>query len=241
MARLPYRDMVAFVAALTGPLVVALALVPLRGSVTSVNAALVLVVVVVAVAANGNRPAGALAAVSAAAWFDFFLTEPYQRFTITDRADIETTVLLLIVGLAVSQLAAYGRQLKVVTITDAGYLKLIHDTAEMARSTTSPRVVVDHVRRELTELLNLKECRFEYGSLLGNPPRLERDGSIVWRRRPWDVDRRALSPDEVELRAYRDGSYYGRFMLRGTPGVVPPLQARLVAVTLADQIGAMPG
>jgi Domain of unknown function (DUF4118) len=241
MARLPYRDMVAFVAALAGPLVVALALVPWRDSVTSVNAALILVVVAVAVAANGNRLAGALAAVSAAAWFDFFHTEPYQRFTISDRADIETTVLLLIVGLAVSQLAAHGRRLKVITITDAGYLKRIHDTAEMARSTTSPRVVVEHVRRELIDLLNLEECRFEYGSLLGKPPRLERDGSIVWGRRPWDVDRRALRPDEVELRAYRDGSYYGRFMLRGTPGVAPPLQARLVAVTLADQIGAMPG
>jgi K+-sensing histidine kinase KdpD len=38
--------------------------------------ALVLVVAVVAVAAIGNRLAGALAAVSAAAWFDFFFTVP---------------------------------------------------------------------------------------------------------------------------------------------------------------------
>ena len=241
MGRLLHRDFLAIIAALAGPLVIAVALVPLRGSVSSVNAALILVVVVVAVAANGNRPAGALAAASAAAWFDFFLTEPYLRFTIADRADIETTVLLLVVGLAVSQLAARARRLKVVTITDAGYLRRIHDTVEMARSANSPRVVVDHVRRELTELLNLKECRFEYGSLLGKPPRLERDGSIVWGRRLWDVDRLALPPEEVELRAFRDGSYYGRFMLRGTPGVVPPLQARLVAVTLADQIGAVPG
>ena len=33
----------------------------------------------VAVAANGYRLAGVLAALSAAVWFDFFLTQPYQR------------------------------------------------------------------------------------------------------------------------------------------------------------------
>jgi K+-sensing histidine kinase KdpD len=31
--------------------------------------------------------------------FDFFLTEPYRHFTITDRADVETAVLLLLVGI----------------------------------------------------------------------------------------------------------------------------------------------
>jgi hypothetical protein len=44
----------------------------------------------------------------------------------------------------------------------------------------------------------------------------------------------------MELRTYRDGSYYGRFLMLGTPGVVPPLQARLVAITLADQVSAQP-
>jgi K+-sensing histidine kinase KdpD len=38
------------------------------------------VVVVVAVAATGNRVAGALAALSAATWFDFFFTLPYPGF-----------------------------------------------------------------------------------------------------------------------------------------------------------------
>ena len=75
-------------------------------------------------AATGNRLAGALAAVSAAAWFDFFFTQPYERFTISRSSDVTTFVLLLVVGLAVSQLAAYARRLKAVTIADAGYLAL---------------------------------------------------------------------------------------------------------------------
>ena len=77
-----------WIAALCGlilPVAVAAALVPFRGNFASPAAALVLVLVVVAVASFGSRFAGALAALSAAAWFDFFLTKPYERFTITHR------------------------------------------------------------------------------------------------------------------------------------------------------------
>jgi K+-sensing histidine kinase KdpD len=54
--------------------------------------------------------AGLLAAVSSAVWFDFFLTVPYGRFTIDDRADIETTVLLILVGVAVTEICLWGRR-----------------------------------------------------------------------------------------------------------------------------------
>ena len=57
-----------------------------------------------------SRLAGVLCALSAGVWFDFFLTEPYNRFTIDDRADAETTVLLLLVGVAVTELCARGRR-----------------------------------------------------------------------------------------------------------------------------------
>ena len=63
-----------------------------------------------------------MAAVWAAIWFDFFFTVPYYRFTIRSSADVTTAVLLLLTGLAVSQLAARARRLKVVAVTDAGYL-----------------------------------------------------------------------------------------------------------------------
>ena len=100
--------------------------------------ALLLVVVVVAVAAIGNRVAGAIAAIGAAVWFDFFFTLPYERFTIRSSADVTTFVLLLVVGVAVSQLAAYARRLKVVAITDAGYLAQIHQTASLTQTAKSP-------------------------------------------------------------------------------------------------------
>ena len=237
MARYLNRDGAAIAAALGAPLVVVAALLPFRASWSNTNVALLLVVAVVAVAALGNRVAGALAAVSAAAWFDFFFTRPFERFTIAKPADVTTAGLLLLVGLAVSQLAAHARRLQVIAITDAGYLAQIHDAAELTQTARSPDVVVDHVKGQLTALLDLQACRFEYGSLLGHPPRLEPDGTVVAGQRRWNVELSGLPEGEIELRTFGNGQFYGRFMLQPKPGSRPSLQARLVAVPLADQAG----
>jgi hypothetical protein len=229
----PLRDQLALAAGLVAPLLVALVLVPLRTDLSHTNAALVLVVVVVAVAALGSRTAGVLAALSAAAWFDFFLTRPYETFDISASADVETAVLLLVVGIVVSQLSARARRLEVVTVTDAAHLSRIQRVAALTADT-----VVDEVRRELTDLLGLRTCRFEYGTLLGQPPRLQGDGGVTVGRRSWDVDAGGWPEGEIELRVHGNGRYLGRFMLTPGPGSVPSLQARLVAVTLADQTGA---
>src|SRR5215472_11221813 len=100
MIRRLSRDRLAVLAALVAPVAVAAILVPFRASIPNTDVALVMIPVVVAVAANGYRLAGILAALSVAVWFDFFLTLPYERFTITRRTDIETTVLLLVIGIA---------------------------------------------------------------------------------------------------------------------------------------------
>lgn len=231
------RDRTVVLAGLLVPLAVAAILLPWRASWSNTNVALLLVVAVVAVAALGSRAAGALAAVSAFAWFDFFFTRPYERFTIRGSADITTAVLLLAVGVAVSQLAVRARRLRVITITDAGYLAQIHEAASMAKSADAAETVVDTVKEQLISVLDLEGCRFEYGSLLGHPPRLEPDGTVVTSHGRRDVEHSGFPAGEIELRTFGDGQYYGRFMMMPRPGVKPSLQARLVAVTLADQAG----
>ena len=231
------RNHIALIAGLLVPLAVAAVLMPWRASWSNTNVALLLVVAVVAVAVLGSRVAGVLAAVSAFAWFDFFFTRPYERFTIRGSTDITTAILLLVVGLAVSQLAARARRLRVITITDAGYLGGIQEVASMAKSPVAVETVVDSVREQLIRVLDLESCRFEYGSLLGHPPRLEPDGTVVIGHARWDVEQFGLPAAEIELRAVGNGQYYGRFMMRARPGAKPSLQARLVAVTLADQTG----
>src|SRR5208283_492658 len=88
------RGWIANLSGLVLPLAVAAALVPFRTNFALPAAALVLVLVVVAVGAFGNRFAGLVAALSAAAWFDFFLTKPYETFNITNRPDLQTEISL---------------------------------------------------------------------------------------------------------------------------------------------------
>ncbi|MGW2819245.1 hypothetical protein [Streptomyces sp. NPDC001415] len=56
----------------------------------------------------------------------------------------------------------------------------------------------------------------------------------------WSVERRGWPPTETELRVFGNGHYFGRYMLRPGRADVVPLQTRLVAVPLADQVGAAP-
>ncbi|MFJ5712854.1 DUF4118 domain-containing protein [Streptomyces sp. NPDC093105] len=235
--RVPFRDVTAVAAAVIAPFLVALALLPVRASVAPTNLALVLVVVVVAVSALGNRWAGALAAVSAVAWFDFFHTEPYQSFDIRDRADVETALLLLVVGLLVSQLAARARVMRSVAGTDAEHLERLHRTIRLMRSVGGTKAeLIDRVRRDLAEVLELRECRFtrDAETVGSPPPGLQTDGSVRVEGWIWDLERQGWPDGETELPAGAGGMVRGRFLLTPTPGAVPvPVEARLVAVDLA--------
>src|SRR5437588_9726283 len=78
------------------PIAVASALVAVRGHVASANVALLLGVVVVVAGSFGGRAAGAVAALTAAASYDFFHTKPYLSLLIHDADDVEMTALLLV-------------------------------------------------------------------------------------------------------------------------------------------------
>ena len=236
---MPRRDTVAVLAGLAAPLALAALLVPFRASFPNTDAALALILVVVAVAANGYRLAGILAAVSAAAWFDFFLTRPYERFTINRRADIETTVLLLVIGVAVTEIAVWGRRQHAAASRRAGYLDGINAAAQAAAAGSSPAALIDQVAGQLTRVLSLQSCRFQYGAAgLGRPARLRHDGPVIVADRPWDVDAGLPPGTDTELLVESGGVFQGRFLMTPGPGARPTLEQRLVAVALADQVGA---
>lgn len=232
------RDRLAVVAGLLLPLGVAAALVWFRSSFPNTDSALVLVVVVVGVAANGNRLAGVLASVSAAVWFDFFLTRPYERLVITHRDDIETTVLLMLVGVTVTELAVRGRRQRALAVTDEAYLAAIARSTELATTASSTSDIVTYVRGQLIALLDLRDCRFER-SRFGGLPRLDADGRLRWRETSWDLDQYGMPTSSVELLAEANGRAYARFVLDPKPGSVPPLPARRMASILAGQVGVV--
>jgi K+-sensing histidine kinase KdpD len=234
------RDRLAVVAALVVPLVLTVILVPFRHSFANTDAALALILVVVAVAADGYRLAGYLAALSAAVWYDFFLTRPYEHFNITRRQDIETTVLLLVIGAAVTEIACWGRRQHTNASRRAGYLEGVNAAAGAVAAGSSASELTDQVCGRLTELLSLRSCRFQYGMAgLGHPARLCKDGQVVPGSHRWDTYAEVL-PDgaDTELLAESGGVLQGRFLMRARPNARPTLEQRLVAVALADQVGA---
>jgi K+-sensing histidine kinase KdpD len=238
---MPGRDRLALLGALVAPLALAAILVPFRGRFPNTDAALALLLVVVAVAANGYRLAGVLAAVSAAVWFDFFLTRPYERFTITRREDLETTILLLVIGVAVTEIAVWGRRQHAAASRRAGYLEGIHAAAQAVASGASPSALIDQVASQLTRVLSLESCQFQHGAAgLGRPARMQHDGTVITvQQEPWDVDAEGFPPGtDTELLVESGGVFQGRFLMTPAPGARPALEQRLLAVALADQVGA---
>ncbi len=234
----PYRDQLALVAAVVLPLGVAAILVPFRLSFANTASALILVAVIVAVAALGNRFSGFVATVSATLWFDYFLTQPYERLAITHRPDVETAVCLFAVGIIVTELAARNRHHHATAAEEADYIALIYDMAEMVASGAPASQVLDRVQSEMVQLLHLRACRYESG--LGDRPmmRLEHDGQVMLGGRVWSVHRMGLPGPEMELLVQRRGELLGRFVLTPTPGYAVSYRRRMVAVALADQVSA---
>jgi len=114
------RDLIAILAALAVPVVLTAALVPFRGSFPSTDAALTLLLMVAAIAACGCRLAGLAAAASAAGWFGYSLTRPYERSGIGHPADVRTTIVMLATGAIVAEGVVWGRQRAVAVSWPAG-------------------------------------------------------------------------------------------------------------------------
>jgi K+-sensing histidine kinase KdpD len=234
------RDHLAIAAGLGGPLVLAAILVPFRTRFANTDAALAMILLVVLIAAIGNRLAGYVAAVSAAAWFDFFLTRPYERFTINRATDIETTVLLLFIGIAVTEIAVWGRRQHAAASRRAGYLDGINDAAHAVATGASPATLTDRIASSLVQLLSLHSCQFQYGVAgIGRPARLRRDGTVVLGSQPYDLQLTSLPEGtDIELLVESGGRLQGRFLMRPDPNVPLTREQLLVAVALADQAGA---
>jgi K+-sensing histidine kinase KdpD len=227
-------------AAVLAPLVASAVMSMLRNYLDNTNAALVLVLLVVAAASTGIRLAGILAALSSAAWFDFFLTAPYLTFRINDRADIETTVLLVLVGAAVSEIAYWGRRQQAQASRHEGFLAGVIEAAGVVAAGDSPTdTLVDHVERQLVEILNLDDCVFR-STISSGLPVLQPDGTVARNGRVVDTDRSGLPTDtQIQLLAQSGGTIRGEFLLTAATHIArPSLEARRVAVTLADQVAA---
>ncbi|HVW33840.1 MAG TPA: DUF4118 domain-containing protein [Acidimicrobiia bacterium] len=225
------------------PILVGAALVAVRGHVASANVALVLGVVVVGAGALGGRAAGMVGALTAAASYDFFHTKPYLSLAIHDADDIELTILLLVLGLISGGLA--GRAWTAARERDGGRggLDQIRRLAGAVAEGRPATAVIAMAQTELTQLFHLVDCRFEavpfdHGLEL---PQLERNGVVAHRRyrmQPGGELEVELPAEAIALPVLSRGQIVGRFVLDFGPGAGATLEQRIVAVALADQVGA---
>lgn len=229
---------VTFVLALGGPIAVAAAMSPFRGSFANTAAALVLVAVVVALAVAGGRGAGYFSSLMAALWFDFFLTRPYDHFAISHRPAIETTIALFVVGVLVTELAARSRHHARTSHEGSRYVETFRSLSDLAASPAPSPRVLESVSASLVALLDLRACRFE--RLATNPPlaRVLADGVVDHVGLAWPVEEIGIPGPEAEIVAEWRGRVLGRFVLTPTPGVPVSVERLSVAVALATLAAA---
>jgi K+-sensing histidine kinase KdpD len=230
--------LIALAASAAVPVAVSLVLVPVRGHVPNATVALVLAVVVAILATVGTRCLSAVAAVSASIGFDVFHTRPYGSLTINRAQDIETTVLLLAVGLVVGQLAARNRQHRHLAAETSFDIGRIHAVAEMVASGAPVDQVILAVEYELNDLLGLRSSRFDPAFAERSGPFVERQGAITWGNLQWEYATSGLPAHEITLIVQHQGYPLGRYVLAPLPGKRVTEDQLVAAVALADQAGA---
>lgn len=231
------RVVFALAAGALGPPAVAAVLSPFRGDFADPAAALVLTGVVVAVATFGDRLAGVIGSLSAGAWFDFFVTKPYDRFAISSLRDIETTIALVIVGVAVTEIAVRGRQHYTLAEREGNLLAAIRDVSELVATGASTDIVIATATSSLEEVLGVEACRFEAVPLHERRLRLARTGEVQLGASLQDSTA-GLPSGELEVVAQHANRSYGVFVVQLPPAHHLTIEQRVAALALADQVGA---
>ena len=221
-----------------GPLVVSGVLVPFRDDLAAANVVLVFVLVIVLGATVGTRVSGALAAVVSAMAFDFFFTHPYQSLKIDSSDDVQTTILLLVIGLLVAEIVTFSRRHRRASELRGDEITRLHRVAELVASDTDAEDVVLSVQAELIGLLSLRDCRFERPPFSSELPQLERNGAISGDHRHWIAGEYTLPEQGAEIPVLGRGKTFGRLVLVPDLSVGASIEQRIVGVALADQLGA---
>jgi K+-sensing histidine kinase KdpD len=209
------------------------ALIPLRDHVRNTNLALVLVLVVLAGAVLGGRAVGVVVAIAVALAFDFFLTQPYQSIKIERSDDVETTVLLVAVGLVGGELVERARRHQLDADARRKEVEQFHRRAELASWGERPGRLISRTQEELAEMLGLVDATYQPGPAPSNVSVLTHDGARV-PGGPSD------SGDVVALPVRAHGRDLGHFVLvfpHATVGMSVPADRRHEAVAVADQLG----
>lgn len=224
------------VAGVVVPFTLAVALIPARAWMGPANVALVLVIAVVAVAATGRRDVSIAAAVSSAIGFDVFHTEPYGSLAVARREELITVVLVLIVGVAVAEVATWGRRQRTTAERTISDVSVLRSVAEVAAEGEDPDHLVFTAAFWLRELLDLEDCRLEYGPRHPDRAIVTPNGEVLIGTLVWDTEH-GLPHGDIELPVRGGGQVLGQFVLTPHRDVAVHPDRLLTASALADLVG----
>ena len=237
----PHIGIPGWIAAVLGPLAVSGVIVVFRGELFATNAALVLVLPVLAAAILGGRVGGAVSAGVATLCFDFFFTRPYYSFTINRRDDVETTIVLLAVGLVVGELVVRSRRSQQLAMASRREVDQVRRVAELAAGAGSRGRLISVVEDEVVALLGARGARFERAPFSTTLARLGH-GMVTIPGEDPDGSPPPGPPNEVELPVWGRGREIGRLVLvlpSDSVGLALRADNRAIAVALVDQLGAV--
>lgn len=223
------------------PLATAAALSLAREDVTTSTAAVVLVLTVVACSATGDRIAGPLSAVVAGLSFDVFLTAPYGSLAIEDPDDVEVAIALVLVGLAVTGLARWGRHHAADALRRGGYIAGLAQLVDLPDD-QPVEVRATVIAAAVTEVLGADRTTW-----VGSPPRADdavvsRSGSVIQGAAHLVVERDGLPTGAcTALPVVLAGRVVGHFsVVAATRTIRPDPEQLRVAMLLADRMSPRP-
>jgi len=230
-------DLVGIAIGVLGALALSVAMLPLRDHLHNDNMALALVIPVLIAAVIGGRVAGVAAAVVAALCFDFFFTQPYLSLRIASDNDIASFFVLLVVALIAAEVGIRARRGSRAARDARSDLERLTRVIELAARGADVEDVVSSARAEIIGLFGLLDCVFEAGPSTGALPRIGIHGAIEGAPLIATHTDFLLPPGGVELAVVGRGIDFGQLVLFASDSVRAPLQKRVVAVAIADQLG----
>lgn len=213
------------------PVATAALLIPVRDTIATSTAGLVLVLPVVLVATTGSTTAAALSAATAALAFDVFLTRPYYSFTIDAAADIESALVLGLIALVVATIVTREIEARTRSASRRRELDAIDATTYAVAHADLDRLV-EVVTGTVRDLLKAHTCHWSPGFHGTIGPVLDRNATFVGAEGP------TLPAAGLEIPVVYRHEELGRLIVRG--GSEEPISAeeRHTLVTVADLFAA---